>query len=203
MIPYKFKYVNRKDIARFIEQYHYSHNVNGITSNYSFGVYEDDTLIGAAMIGLPAMPAQRTKYAITSPDKVTELRRLVLIDDTPRNTESWFIGNIIRWLKANTEIDVVISYADPNHNHVGTIYKASNFTYMGMSGKGRVICYRGKTYHDKVIRTKNNGVLKPFAQEIKAALLTGEAFYIPQKAKHIYRYIIKRKHNAKTRNGVK
>ena len=47
---------------------------------------------------------------------------------------------------------------------------------------------RRKKYHDKTIRTKYNGKLKPFAKKIKKALEIGDANYIKTKGKHIYLY---------------
>ena len=41
-------------------------------------------------------------------------------------------------------------------------------------------------YHDKTIRTKYKGELKPFAARIKEALLNQEAYYIKTKPKNIY-----------------
>ena len=52
-----------------------------------------------------------------------ELRRLCCIDETPKNTESYFIGRTLRWLRKNTGYKVVVSYADTHHGHEGTIYK--------------------------------------------------------------------------------
>jgi hypothetical protein len=94
----------------------------------------------------------------------------------------------LRWLKKNTEIKKVISYADSNYNHTGIIYKASNFKYLGMTSGGRVIVYNNKQYHDKTIRTKYKGRLKPFAQKIKTALENNLAYYTKTKGKHIYVY---------------
>ena len=126
-----------------------------------------------------------------SEEEVLELRRLVLIDDTPRNSESFFIGHTLRWLKKNTKVKTIVSYADPNYGHSGVIYRASNFTHVGMTSPGRVIMYQGKKYHDKAIRTKYKGELKPFARELKAALDNGEAEYVKQQPKHIYVYKLK------------
>jgi len=61
-----------------------------------------------------------------------------------------------------------------------------------MTAKGRVIMYQGKRYHDKTIRTKYKGELKPFAKRIKEALVTGEAKYVKTKGKHIYIYDFKK-----------
>jgi hypothetical protein len=85
----------------------------------------------------------------------------------------------------------VISYSDLEHGHEGTIYKATNFRYEGQTSPGRVIMYNGKRYHDKTIRTKYKDGLKPFAQEIKNALETGEAFYKETKQKNVWIYNLK------------
>jgi hypothetical protein len=45
-----------------------------------------------------------------------------------------------------------------------------------------------KQYHDKSIRTKYKGVLKPFARRIKKALDNGEAFYKTTLGKYTYIY---------------
>ena len=119
---------------------------------------------------------------------VIELRRLCCVDDTPRNTESYFIGKMLRWLQKNTEIKTVVSYADAEYGHQGTIYKASNFKYLGFQKGAKVIMWGDKRYHDKAIRTKYNGVLKPFAVRLKQALIDGLAHYKDTAGKHAYIY---------------
>ena len=165
----------------------FSKNVNGLISDYCFKLLDGDKLIGGMMYGRIAMAGVWRKYA-NNENELTELRRLCCIDDTPKNTESYFIGHTLRWLKKNTQIKRVISYADTPYGHEGTIYKASNFKHCGMTAKGKVIMYEGKRYHDKTIRTKYKGELKPFAKKIKEALERGEAEYVPTKGKHIYIY---------------
>lgn len=142
-------------------------------------------LIGAMIYGRMAMANQWKKYGNCESD-VVELRRLACIDNTLRNTESYFVGNTIKWLKRNTSIKVVVSYADPYYGHSGIIYKASNFKLVGHSAKGKVIWYNGKRFHDKAIRTKYKGELKPFAKELKRALEDGVAYYENTPPKNIY-----------------
>lgn len=189
-INYKVKPVTRSEVKDFIEEHHYSHNINGLRISYCFGLYDGETLVGAMLYGGLAMANAWKKYG-ESEEEVLELRRLVLIDDTPRNSESFFIGHTLRWLKKNTKVKTIVSYADPNYGHSGVIYRASNFTHVGMTSPGRVIMYQGKKYHDKAIRTKYKGELKPFARELKAALDNGEAEYVKQQPKHIYVYKLK------------
>lgn len=179
----------RSEIKDFIEKWHYSKSINGLMSDYCFKLMDGDELIGAMIYGRFAMANVWKKYGENSED-VIELRRLCCIDDTPKNTESYFIGNTLRWLKKNTKIKTVISYADPEYGHEGVIYRASNFRNIGKTSAGKVIIYNGKKYHDKSIRTKYKGKLKPFAIELIGALESGDAFYKRTEGKYIYEYKI-------------
>lgn len=190
-IPYTVELVERSTVKDFIETHHYSHNINGLRSSYCFGLYDGDRLVGAMIYGGFAMANAWKKYG-DSDQEVMELRRLVLIDDTPRNSESFFIGKTLRWLKKHTDVKVVVSYADPNYGHSGVIYRASNFTHVGMTSPGRVIMYQGRKYHDKAIRTKYRERLKPFAVELRKALDDGTAHYVKQLPKHIYTYQLRK-----------
>lgn len=179
-------------IKPFVESNHYSGSINGVRVSHSFGLFNDGELIGAMIYGSLGMANAWKKYGERESD-VVELRRLCCIDDTPKNTESYFIGKTIRYLKKNSNFKVIVSYADPNYGHSGVIYKASNFQYLGKTSPGRVIMFEGKKYHDKSIRTyfidKNgNKKLKPFAIRIKNALENGEAEYVKTSGKNIYAY---------------
>lgn len=185
--------VNRAVIRSFIETHHYSKSINGCIADYCFALYDNDVMVGAMFYGRMAMAGQYRRFS-DDEKKVIELRRLCCIDDTPKNTESYFIGGTLKWLRANTTIEKVVSYSDMEYGHVGTIYRASNFKCLGASPGARVILYNGKKYHDKAIRTKYKGELKPFAKRLKTALDTGEATYQSTKGKLCYVYDIKRKH---------
>jgi hypothetical protein len=186
-MEYTVKPVKISDIKSFVEKWHYSHNINGLKVSYCFGLFDGDSLVGACVFGEIAMANVYKKY-VTNRHDLMELRRLCCIDNTPKNTESFFIGKCLRWLKNNTTIQKVISYADNHYNHTGIVYKASNFKYLGKTAKGKIINYNGKIYHDKTIRTKYKGKLKPYAVKIKQALQDGTAFYEDRVGKNIYLY---------------
>ena len=184
-------------IRDFVEKWHYSGNVNGLRVGQCFAMYNDKELIGGMIYGALGMANAWKKYGETEQD-VIELRRLCCIDDTPKNTESFFIGHTLRWLKKNSPHKIVVSYADAHYGHEGTIYKATNFEHRGMTAKSRIIKFGDREYHDKAIRTyytNKDGVknLKPFAQRVKDALETGDAFYQERPPKHIYVKKLKKK----------
>lgn len=187
---FKVQPCERSEIRDFIEKWHYSGSINGVRSSYCFKLTYGDILVGAMMFGGMGMANTWKRYVEREEDLI-ELRRLCCIDKTKRNTESYFIGWCLRWLKQNTEIKKVVSYADSFYNHEGIIYKATNFKLVGKTPKGKLIKYNNKLYHDKCIRTKYKGKLKPFAAKIKEALENNEAEYVTTTGKNIYLYVLK------------
>lgn len=166
--------------------------MNGLHISYCFKLMDGDTMIGAMVYGSLGMVGVAEKY-IDNPSKLLELKRLVCIDDTPKNTESYFIGWSLRWLQRNTDLEMIISYADKTFGHEGIVYKATNFTCVGETSKGRVIMWNGRRYHDKTLRNKHNGKLKPIAIELKKALDVGDAQYVDTLTKNIYLYKFKKR----------
>ena len=182
-----------REIKEFVVHWHYSHNLRGMMCSHAFKMSYEDSIIGAMIYGRPAMANAWKKYA-DQQDDLLELRRLCCIDKTPRNTESYFIGKTLRWLKKNTNLKVIVSYADPHHGHGGTIYKASNFQYHGQTSPGKIILYKDRIFHDKCIRdgkkkdANGNQILDPYAIELRKALENGEAKWEKTPGKHIYVY---------------
>ena len=181
-----------KEIREFIETNHYSHNINGVKVTYCFKVEYQNQLVGGVLFG--AMSTTAWKKFADSEKKVIELRRLVLLDCAGKNSESRVVGYCLRNIrKISKEIEVVVSYADPYHNHNGTIYKASNFQYIGLSGKdsGFLDSETGKTYHSRALRTKYKGDYKPFVKRLREKLEKGILVPIELPQKHCFCYYFK------------
>ena len=181
-----------KDVREFIEKNHYSHNINGVKVTLCFSIKYDDKLLGAILYGQLSTTAWK-KFS-DSENKVLELRRLVILDDAGRNSESRSISKSIKWIKENLpEIEVIVSYADPMYGHSGIIYKASNFKYLGLSGKD--IGYKddetGKVYHSRALRTKYRGNYKPFVVKLRKKLEEGKLTKILLPGKHCFVFNLK------------
>lgn len=70
--------------------------------------------------------------------KTWELARLYLLDEIPRNAETWLIAQSIRYIKrSRPDVKHLISYSDPAAGHSGTVYKASNWRADGMTDQER------------------------------------------------------------------
>ena len=182
--------VPRSAIQKFVEKWHYSHSTNGVQHTQCFALFDGITMIGAMIYALPSMKATAAKYNPINPLRCWELRRLCCIDDTPTNTESYFLGSSMRWLKKNTDYQVIVSYADPEYGHGGTIYKASNFIHYGMSGTDKILIVDGKKYHRRTLRKD-----APYAEEIRKRLENKDPDIIWKKTceKHIYIYYLDKK----------
>ena len=188
--------IPRKSVVKFIEKHHYSHNVNGVQSLYHYGLFTEGNfglpkMIGAMMYAHPSMPATAAKYNPINPDKCLELRRLVCIDDTPKNTESYFIGQTFKLLKRDTDMEVIVSFADQHHGHTGVIYKATNFDYLGETAKGRILMVDGKEMHSRSL----NQLDRPYGRELNRRYKAGDEniFWKKTKPKHIYVYYLNKR----------
>jgi len=193
--------VPKKTVTSFIEKWHYSHYAGGIQHRQCFALYSPDgkfglpRMIGCMIYGQPAMSNTAAKYHPDNPDRCWELRRLCCIDDTPTNTESFFIGKTLRWLKQNTDAEVIVSYSDLQQGHEGVVYKASNFINVGQTPPGLALMVDGKQYHDRSMRSK-----RPFARALKRrwdAKQNGKEddgiYFEETKSKNIYVYYLNRK----------
>jgi len=136
-----------KPLARsFIEKNHYSGRLS--SCRYPIGIFyqsdnehkffdeKEEKLIGAIAYGFPI--GRRVLGSIFKEDlelttkNILELTRLVIYDGYGKNIESYVISQSFKWLKENaSDVKVLVSYADPEQNHAGGIYQATNWLYQG------------------------------------------------------------------------
>lgn len=153
-------------VRKFLKKWHYSDYVN-IQAKHTFCLFREGNfgmpeMIGVCIYTRPAGPSAGQSYWPQAPDKVLELRRLCLIDDTPKNAESFFVGWTIRWLKKNTDWEFILSYADEEQGHSGVIYRAANFKYLGKTSTGKSLEVDGKKFHIRTLSMLD----RPYGVEI-------------------------------------
>ena len=111
---------------------HYAHRLPSIS--YAYGLFDGDEMIGCCTFGTPA---SSTLLRGVCGDKykgiVKELNRLVLRHNR-KNEASFLIGRSLALLPKPL---IIVSYADTSQGHKGTVYKATNFFYTGLSSKFR------------------------------------------------------------------
>jgi hypothetical protein len=131
--------IDTDNVAKtFVLEHHYSGSY--VAAIERFGLYRGAELQGVAVFSSPQNP-----YALdVLPDgRVSgiELGRFILLDRVPANGETWFLARCLDQLR-KAGYTGVISFsgpvARPDVNgvlvfpgHIGTIYQASNATYLG------------------------------------------------------------------------
>ena len=137
-----------KTIARdMIVKYHYSHKWSlcriayGIyyqqDTKHSFFNENEENLIGVVVYGGPVgRSAAASISKLIDISECIELTRLFIHDGFGKNIESYCISHSMNLLKKRfPQLKSVISYADNEAGHRGTIYQASNFIFTGLSSE--------------------------------------------------------------------
>lgn len=145
---FEIKEIDYNQCVSFCNEWHYSKSCPA--GKVYYGLFSLEEIIGVICYGEPAMRNQKKCY-----DVDIELRRLCCIDKTPKNTESFFIGNTLKKIK-KLGFKRCLSLADPSFNHSGIIYKASNFKYLGreQGGGSRDIYIDGEKMHSRTAYAK-------------------------------------------------
>ena len=182
-------------VRKFLKRWHYSDYVN-IQEKHTFCLFRDGKfgipeMVGVCIYTRPAGPSAGMTYHPEAPDRVLELRRLCLIDDTPKNAESFFVARTIKWLKANTDWQFIISYADMEQGHSGVIYRAANFKYLGITAPGKTLEVDGKKFHIRTLSMLD----RPYGVEINRRYKEKDpnVKVLETLPKNIYTYKLKKK----------
>jgi hypothetical protein len=114
-------------------EHHYSHGIHN--GPMCFGLFDSQGLVGVCAFATPSSENVRASiFGADHKQGVTELHRLVLLDEVPKNAESFFIVRALKELKKQRPYyNAVISFADATQNHLGIIYQATNALYCGTS----------------------------------------------------------------------
>lgn len=136
-------------VRQYIATYHYSH-IMPDSSFECFAGYYGNKLAGVVVFGCGA---NNQTFSALIPDiqlkNCRELTRLWSPDGMPKNTESKLIKESISLL--SPQVNLIVSFADPSHNHQGTIYQASNFYYCGMSNPNKMLTNGKEKFHIRTI----------------------------------------------------
>lgn len=111
--------------------WHYLHSAPAGVK-LTLGVFVGERLAGAVALNAGPINAHRLVDGAQREDGMC-LARLWLSDDLPPNSESRILGLLVRFLRKNTSVRFLVSYADPAAGHVGTVYQAAGWLYTGLA----------------------------------------------------------------------
>ena len=147
------KPIPKPQADKIIKKYHYSGKVVQ-NSNLNFGVYYKGLLLGAMSFGSPTDKRRMLPLVKdTKWNEMIELNRMAFSDALPRFAESRAIAMALRWIKKNSNIKWVISFADGCQCGHGTIYQASNFKLVQIKENTRLLLLPNGTVKHKLCFT--------------------------------------------------
>jgi hypothetical protein len=130
----------------WLKQKHYAKRIPSIS--FAFGLIKDKEICGVITYGKPPSPSLCEGVCGKEYSEIVfELNRLCLLNNE-KNEASFLVGNSMKKLKKPM---IIVSYADTSMGHVGTIYKATNFIYTGLSDKRTEWRMKGSNTHSKTI----------------------------------------------------
>lgn len=144
-------------------------------ANICYGLFLDSSLIGCCVFGKGA----NQHLSSGAGGEALELVRLYTVDWAPKNSLSFFMARVIKLFKReHTDIKYLVSFADPNVGHSGTVYKACNWIYTGQIKKDyKYLLSNGSLVHKSKFRCKDGKTEKELAKE-------AGAIKVHQKGKH-------------------
>jgi len=158
-----FKKIDYQTAINFLVEHHYLHRKAPVS--ISFGAYFNGELIGACTIGKPA--SHTLIKGVCGKERgqnVFELNRMCILDKAPKNSESRFIGWIVRQLDKKT---ILVSYADTAQHHSGIIYKATNWIYTGTSIPFKDYTFDGMDHRSVPKHLRDKTKMKEVARSMK------------------------------------
>jgi len=155
--------ISKKQAEELLLKYHYLKDFSKtFKSGYNYGLYKKNDFsplnIGGVQgvcifTGLPVPEIAKGAFGLERNEQngLFELSRLCIHPDTQSreyNITSWFVAKSIKKLRKETEVKAIISYADSDH-HSGTIYRACNFEYCGLSEPKKDFYFADGTKHSR------------------------------------------------------
>jgi len=168
--------LNNNIAQRIIVDKHYLHRK--APCSFAYGLFTSYSIVGVIMYGTPSSaPLRRGICGDSEKLNVIELTRLWVDDSVGKNGESYLIGNTLKLI----DKEIIVSYAEINQGHLGTVYQATNWIYTGLSAKRGNWTIQGIDRHCQTIADKFT------ASEIREKY--GDRFSIvdrPRKHRYVY-----------------
>ena len=175
---YHIQQINYKQAMRIVIDNHYLHRK--APCSFAYGLFDkSNRVVGVVTYGTPSSaPLRKGICGEDEKDNVIELTRLWVDDSVPKNGESFLIGNTIKLINK----EIVVSYAEIQQGHLGVVYQATNWLYMGLSAKRTNWTVEGLDKHCQTLADKYT------AKEIREKF--GDKFKLVERPrKHRYLFL--------------
>lgn len=164
-----------------VEKWHYSHTMPK-SKLVKIGVWEESKFIGAVVFGVGATGDLVKSYGLKSTQGCELVRVALYKHQTPVTR---ILSIAIKMLKrTQSGLRLIVSFADPEHGHVGGIYQAGGWLYAGLTTASDEYIVNGKRWHGRAFRAS-----KPDHLTTKQTLQRLDPNYQVVKGSVKYRYL--------------
>lgn len=153
---------NSKAIEYACKKFHYAKSVPAV--QWAYNVYNaGDEWCGTIVFGGGANNNLAKSFGMNN-GEVLELERVALNGKQEHTSQA--VAMCLKQLhKDNPIVQMIVSYSDHRQRHLGTIYQATNWIYLGLSiTSDTQYYYKGKWTHERTINAQKN------RNELKAKL---------------------------------
>lgn len=168
-------------------RWHYSHKAPSTAFGYSYFT-DGGGFMGVVLFGNGANPHIGTEYGLFCGEAI-ELVRVALSGEQGHGHTSRIVADALRRLHRDRPlVRLVVSYADSDQGHLGTIYQATNWIYVGKVREGvrDVLVIDGRRVHNKTIYSSFPGVgldvardmLREAGHEVELSRTLGKQKYL-------------------------
>jgi hypothetical protein len=140
------------DVAyQLVSNYHYSRVMPKLTS-VCFGGEISGELVAIMTLGWGVRPLHtiRKLFPGLEPKDYFEIGKMCLIDDLPRNSESFFMSKVVKEVRRlYPEKKLIFTWADGIMGKPGYVYQAANFYYGGFIWTDTYVTDEGEKVHPR------------------------------------------------------
>ena len=177
-----------------VEHWHYSKQTPN-QKLVKFGVWESGQFIGCVLFGSSANNNLGTPYGLKQIE-VCELVRVALGHHDSPVTKIVAVA-IRQFSKSQEGLRLIVSYADPEQNHIGIIYQAGNWVYAGTTTASDEYIVNGVRMHGRALRSTRNthrlgGIAATNVLEWTRKVIDPQAILVEGSVKHRYLYPLDR-----------
>jgi len=155
--------VGKDKVKNLLYTYHYLKDESkDFKSGYNYGLFKSsvsdilhigDCLAACIFTKIPVPEIAVGAFGLERHEQegLYELSRLCIDPEVQKeeyNITSWFVSRCIKRFRKDATVRAVLSYADSNH-HSGTIYRACNFQYYGLTDAKKDFYYADGTKHSR------------------------------------------------------
>jgi hypothetical protein len=155
--------VGKDEVKNLLYTYHYLKDESkDFKSGYNYGLFKSsvsdilhigDCLAACIFTKIPVPEIAVGAFGLERHEQegLYELSRLCIDPEVQKeeyNITSWFVSRCIKRFRKDATVRAILSYADSNH-HTGTIYRACNFQYYGLTDAKKDFYYADGTKHSR------------------------------------------------------